>query len=66
MSEDEQAELTVWPAAARVDHWADPGGQTVAALKELLSSRTGIVVPLLTVEIINTVEQLRDLTFGIF
>lgn len=57
-------EVTTTEFTIAEDHWADSGGRTVDALRELLRNRHG-VTGAVTVEIVTTVEELREAVFGL-
>lgn len=56
----DQVEQT--PVGAREDHWADPGGQSMDALKTWLGVSS---TSLITLELISSVEELRSVAFGL-
>jgi hypothetical protein len=46
------------------NHWADPGGRSVDALKTFIGARTGQSIEKVEVEFIHTVGQFRRAIFG--
>jgi len=46
------------------DHWVDVGGRTLTALEQFLSERVGGRIRVHELELLDSVESLRRITFA--